>query len=88
MADRKLSGKRVAIIAADTVERVELIEPRKALDDAGAHTELISMKPGEIETFNHYDKAEKEKVDKTVDEADVSECDALLIPSSKASRSP
>ncbi len=61
MADQKLCGGRVAIIAADMVERVELIEPPKALDDAGAHTELISMNPGEIETFNHYDKAEKER---------------------------
>ena len=77
MADQKLSGKKVAIIAADMVERVELIE---ALEDAGAHTELISMKPGQIETFNHYDKAEKEKVDKTVEEVDASDYDALMIP--------
>jgi protease I len=80
MADQKLSGKKVAIIAADMVERVELIEPRKALEAAGAETELISMKPGEIETFNHYDKAEKEKVDKAVEEVDASAYDALLIP--------
>ena len=80
MADKKLQGKRVAIIAADMVERAELVEPRKALEDAGATTELISLKPGEITTFNHFDSAESEQVDKSVEEADASDYDALLIP--------
>jgi protease I len=80
MAQQSLKGKRVAIVAADMVERVELIEPRKALQDAGAETELISLKPGEIRTFNHFDPAESERVDKAVEEADASEYDALLIP--------
>jgi protease I len=80
MADESLKGKRVAITAADMVERVELIEPRKALQDAGAETELISLKPGEIRTFNHFDPAESEKVDKAVEEADASDYDALMIP--------
>jgi protease I len=80
MADQKLKGKRVAIVAADMVERVELIEPRKALEEAGATTELISLKPGEIRTFNHFDPAESEHVDKSVEEVDVSDYDALLIP--------
>jgi protease I len=80
MADQKLKGKRVAIVAADMVERVELIEPRKALQDAGAETELISIKPGEIRTFNHFDPAESERVDKAVEEVDASDYDALLIP--------
>jgi protease I len=80
MADQSLKGKRVAITAADMVERVELIEPRKALQDAGAETELISLKPGEIRTFNHFDPAESEKVDKAVEEADASDYDALMIP--------
>jgi protease I len=80
MADHTLKGKRVAIVAADMVERVELIEPRRALEDAGADTDLISIKPGEITTFNHFDPAETEQVDKAVEEADVSDYDALLIP--------
>jgi protease I len=80
MADQKLQGKRVAIIAADMVERVELIEPRKALDEAGATTELISIKPGEIKTFNHFDPAESERVDKVVEEVNASDYDALMIP--------
>jgi protease I len=80
MADQKLKGKRVAIVAADMVERVELIEPRKALQEAGAETELISLKAGEIRTFNHFDPAESEPVDKAVEEVDASDYDALLIP--------
>ena len=59
MAEQKLKGKKVAIIAADMVERVELVEPRKALEQAGATTELLSIKPGKIDAFDHFDKAEK-----------------------------
>jgi protease I len=80
MAEQKLQGKRVAIIAADMVEQVELVEPRKALEEAGARTDLISMKPGEIQGFNHFDPADKFKVDRTIEEADESEYDALMIP--------
>jgi len=80
MAEQQLSGKRVAIIAADMFEQVELMKPRKALDDAGATTEVISMKPGEIQGFNHYDKADKVKVDRTIEEVDASDYDALMIP--------
>jgi protease I len=80
MAEPKLKGKRVAIVAADMVERVELIEPRKALQEAGAETELISLEPGEIRTFNHFDPADSEKVDKAVEEVDASDYDALMIP--------
>jgi protease I len=80
MADQKLKGKTVAIIAADMVEQVELVEPRKALDAAGAETHLISLKPGEIQGFNHFDKGDKLKVDKTIEEVDASDYDALLIP--------
>jgi protease I len=80
VADQKLHGKKVAIIAADMFEQVELVEPRKALDEAGATTELISIKPGEIQGFNHFDPADKVKVDKTIEEADASDYDALMIP--------
>jgi protease I len=79
MAD-ELNGKRVAIVATDMVEQVELLEPRKALDEAGAQTELISIEPGEIQGFNHYDKADKIPVDKTIEEARADDYDALLLP--------
>ena len=80
MAEQKLKGKKVAIIAADMVEQVELVEPRKALEAAGAETELISMKPGEIRGFNHFDPADTFKVDRAVEEVDASDYDALMVP--------
>jgi deglycase len=79
MAD-ELKGKRVAIVATDMVEQVELLEPRKALEEAGAKTELISIKPGEIQGFNHHDKADKIPVDKTIEEVSADDYDALLLP--------
>jgi protease I len=80
MGEQKLQGKRVAIVAADMVERVELIEPRQALENAGAETELVSLKPGKIRSFDHFDPADEIPVDKAVEEADASDYDALLIP--------
>jgi protease I len=80
MAEQKLSGRKVAIIAADMVEQVELVEPRKALDEAGAETHLISLKPGKIQGFNHFDQADEHKVDKSIEEVDASDYDALMIP--------
>ena len=80
MAEQKLKGKKVAIVAADMVERVELVEPRQALEAAGAKTELISIRPGEVQAFDHFDPADKLKVDKSVEEADASDYDALMIP--------
>ena len=80
MSERKLDGKKVGILAADMFERVELEEPRKALEEAGATTEVISIHDGEIQGFDHFDPANKVKVDKTVEEVSVDDYDALLIP--------
>jgi protease I len=80
MADQTLKGKKVAILAADMVERVELEKPRQALEQAGAKTELISLKPGTIKAFDHFDPANDMKVEKTVEEADASDYDALMVP--------
>src|ERR1700758_1830865 len=79
MAD-VLKGKRVAILAADMFERVELEEPRKALEGAGAEVEIVSIHDGEIQGFDHFDPAKKVKVDKTVEEVSPGDYDALLIP--------
>lgn len=76
----KLKGKRVALLAADMVERVELVEPRKALEEAGAQVDLISIHPGEIQSFDHFDPAEKIAVEKTVEEVGADDYDALMIP--------
>jgi protease I len=80
MADTRLEGKMIAIIAADMVEQVELVEPRKALEDAGASTYLISMEPGAIQAVNHFDMADKHNVDQTIDSVQASDYDALMIP--------
>jgi protease I len=80
MADKKLEGKKVAILAADMFERVELEEPRKALEDAGATTEIVSIHDGEIKGFDHFDPVSTVKVDRLVEEVSVDDYDALLIP--------
>lgn len=75
-----LNGKRVAILATDGVEQAELLEPRKALDAAGASTVLVSTHPGEIQAVQHDDKGDKLKVDVTIDRAHASDFDALVLP--------
>jgi protease I len=79
MAD-KLSGKKVAILAADGFEEVELTKPRKALNDAGAKTSVVSIKAGKIQGMNHADKGATVDVDLTLEDAKPQEFDALLIP--------
>jgi deglycase len=75
-----LQGKKVAILAADMFERVELEEPRKALEDAGAEIEVISIHDGEIKGFDHFDPANTVQVDRTTEEVSPDDFDALLIP--------
>lgn len=80
MADTKLAGKKVAVVATDYFEEAELTEPVKALREAGAEVEIIAPKSGEIRGLNHVDKGESIKVDKTLDEADPADYDALVLP--------
>ena len=75
-----LKGRRVAILATDGVEQIELVEPRKALDAAGAVTELIAPKGGEIQAFNHHDKADRIAVDRTLADVSAGDYAALLLP--------
>jgi protease I len=76
-----LNGRRVAILAADGVERVELERPRQALEDAGARTDLISIKSGEILARNNdLEDAGTFGVDRLVGAASPDEYDALLLP--------
>src|SRR4029079_13165369 len=79
MAD-VLKGKKVAILAADMFERVELEEPRKALEDAGADVEVVSIHDGEIKGFDHFDPANTVPVCRTVEEGSPDDYDALLVP--------
>jgi protease I len=80
MADRKLQGKKIAFIATDMVEEVELTKPWQAVKEAGGEPELISMETGEIQAFNHYDKSNTHKVDKDFSSARVGDYDGLVIP--------
>ena len=76
----KLNGKRVAILATDGVEEIELTEPRKALDDAGAKTTLISPKRDKIKAWEHDHWGDEIPVDQTIEQAAADSFDALLLP--------
>jgi deglycase len=75
-----LQGLRVAILATDGVEQAELAEPRKALDEAGAKTILLSPKNGKIQGMQHDEKDTQFDVDGTLDEANPEDFDAVLLP--------
>ena len=75
-----LGGKRVAFLATDMFEQVELTEPWNALEHAGATVELISLSDGEIQGFDHYDKEDTFPVDRTVEEVSANAYDALVLP--------
>jgi protease I len=76
----ELKGKRIAILVADGFEQVEMTEPRKALDTAGATTELISPAKDQVQGWKHQDKGDKFLVDVPLDAADPNDYDALLLP--------
>ncbi|GAA2214778.1 type 1 glutamine amidotransferase domain-containing protein [Nonomuraea monospora] len=77
----ELSGRRIAILAADGVERVELERPRQALDDAGARTVVVSISGGEIQARdNDLEDAGTFPVDRLVGEVSVDDYEALLLP--------
>ena len=81
MASDKLKGKRIAfLVAPEGAEQLELTEPWKAVEEAGGAPELISTGSGEIQAFNHLDRADTFPVDRTVSEADASEYDGLVLP--------
>ena len=76
----KLHGMRVAILVSDDFEQAEMVEPRKALEQAGATTKIISPKPGRITGVNHDEKADTFAVDLTLDQANPADFDAVLLP--------
>jgi protease I len=75
-----LKGKKIAILATDGFEQAELMEPRKALKDAGATTEVIAPKAGEIKGWKMKDWGDSVKVDKTLTNANPDDYDALVLP--------
>ena len=80
MAAQQLQGKKVAILATDGVERVELTEPRKALDAAGARTVVVSPKSGSIKGWEHDHWGDSITVDQSLDDARADQFDALMLP--------
>jgi protease I len=80
MAD-ELNGKKIAFLTANEgVEEVELTEPRKAVEAAGAATELLAPEAGDVQAFNHLDKAETYEAGRAVGDATADEFDGLVLP--------
>jgi protease I len=75
-----LNGMKVAILVADGFEQVELTAPKKALDEAGAETLIVSPAKKQVQGWKHFDKADKFAVDVPLDEADAESFAALLLP--------
>lgn len=76
----QLSGYRVAVLATDGFEESELIEPAKALRDAGAQVDIISPRSGQIQAYKHREKSITVPVDRTFDQASADEYDAVMLP--------
>jgi len=80
MPEQQLKGRKIAFLATDMVEEVELTEPWNAVKKAGGTPELLSIESGEIQAFKHYDKSKTYKVDKKVSSAKIDDYDGLVIP--------
>jgi protease I len=76
----ELQGKKIAFLATDGVEQVEYTEPRKAVEQAGATADLVSLQPGQIQGFNHLDKGDTFPVDRAVRDASADDYDGLVLP--------
>ena len=75
-----LAGVRVAVLLTDGVEEPEFVKPKEALEKAGAQVTVISPNGGDIQAFQHHDKSKKYKADKSLDQVDASQFDALMLP--------
>jgi protease I len=80
MADKPLNGLKVAILVTDGFEQVELMEPRKALDEAGAETRVVSPKADRVRGWKFTDWGDEVPVDAPLDQAKPEDFDALLLP--------
>ena len=77
---QQLEGKRVAFLFTEGAEQVEVTEPLKAVKNAGAEVDIVSLEKGEIEMWNHFDKGEKIQADVAAAEADASSYEGLVLP--------
>jgi protease I len=75
-----LTNLKVAILVAEGFEQQEMTEPRKALDEAGAETSIVSPSEGHVQGWNHFDKADVFPVDIALEQANADNFDALLLP--------
>ena len=80
MSSNELKGKKVAFLATDGFEQVELTKPWQAVKDAGAEVHLVSVHSGEIQGMHHNDKGDKFPVDKLVNDVAADDYDALVLP--------
>lgn len=79
-SQQKLQGKKVAALMTEGFEQAEYVEPRKALENAGATVHVVSLKSGEIKAWDDTDWGDTFPVDLAIDAADPSQYDALLLP--------
>ena len=77
---KRLEGKRVAFLATDGVEQVELTEPWTKVEEEGGRPELVSLETGAIQGFQHLDKGDTFSVDRTVADANADDYDGLVLP--------
>jgi len=80
MKTHDLTNKTIAILATDGFEQVEFTAPKEAAENAGATVHVVSLKSGNIQGFNHAEKADTFKVDKTVDSVKAEDYDGLILP--------
>lgn len=80
MAEKQLQGKRIAFLATDGFEQVELTQPWEAVKNAGAQPELISLKSGRIQGMNHDEKGDTFEVDRGIDDVSAEDYDGLVLP--------
>lgn len=80
IVEQKLKGRRVAILATDGFEQSELLEPKKALEEAGAQVKIVSPKDGEIKGWNKKNWGDTCKVDLSLEDASAADFDALMLP--------
>jgi len=76
----QLDGKKIAILATDGVEQAELLSPKEALTKAGARIDVISLKTGDIQGFDHLTPDKKIPVDKALETVDAADYDGLVLP--------
>jgi len=80
-AQSQLDGKRIAfLVAQEGVEQIELTKPWKAVEEAGGTPELLAPEEGEVQAFNHLDKADKHQVDRRIADASPQEYDGVVLP--------